>query len=73
MRRVGKGCSRVKTPLFKGLLITGEPEEQGDSNEKVQGNDNDAAHGADTAVTKDDVQDQSIPLPTPPTPPPQPP
>nr|GEZ16680.1 hypothetical protein [Tanacetum cinerariifolium] len=73
MRKVGKGCSGVKTPLFEGLLVAGEPEEQGDSDEEVQGNDNDAAQGADTAVTEDDVQDQSIPLPTPPTPPPQPP
>nr|GEV84139.1 hypothetical protein [Tanacetum cinerariifolium] len=32
-----------------------------------------AAQGADTAVSGDDVQDQSIPSPTPPTPPPQPP
>nr|GEY15324.1 hypothetical protein [Tanacetum cinerariifolium] len=46
--RVGKGFSGVETPLFEGMLIAGEPEEQGD-----------------------DVQDQSIPLPTPPTPPPQ--
>nr|GEY04234.1 hypothetical protein [Tanacetum cinerariifolium] len=36
------------------------------------GNDNDAAQGADAAISGDDVQDQSIPSPTPPTPPPQP-
>nr|GEZ14795.1 hypothetical protein [Tanacetum cinerariifolium] len=54
MRRVGKGCSGVKTPLFEGLLVAGEPKEQGDSDEEVQGNDNDAAQGADTAVTEDD-------------------
>nr|GEU61360.1 putative ribonuclease H-like domain-containing protein [Tanacetum cinerariifolium] len=54
-------------------LSTGEPEEQGDSNEEVLGNDNDAAQGADIAVTRDDVLDQSIPSPTPPFPPPQPP
>nr|GEY82783.1 hypothetical protein [Tanacetum cinerariifolium] len=48
MRRVGKGFSRVETPLFEGMLVAGEIEEQGD-----------------------DVQDQSIPSPTPPTPPPQ--
>nr|GEU97279.1 ribonuclease H-like domain-containing protein [Tanacetum cinerariifolium] len=41
--------------------------------EQVQGNDNDAAQGADTAVSGDDAQDLSIPSPTPPTPPPQPP
>nr|GEX09994.1 hypothetical protein [Tanacetum cinerariifolium] len=44
----GKGFSGVETPLFEGMLVAGEPEEQGD-----------------------DVQDQSIPSPTPPTPPPQ--
>nr|GEU86149.1 hypothetical protein [Tanacetum cinerariifolium] len=52
MRRVGKGCSGVETPLFEGMLVAGEP---------------------DTAVSGVDVQDQSIPSPTPPTPPPQPP
>nr|GFA18941.1 hypothetical protein [Tanacetum cinerariifolium] len=36
------------------------------------GNDNDAAQGADAAISGDDVQDQSIPSPTLPTPPPQP-
>nr|GEV28188.1 hypothetical protein [Tanacetum cinerariifolium] len=49
MRRVGKGCSRVETPLFEGMLVAGEPEEQGDLDEEVQGNDNDAAQGADPA------------------------
>nr|GEU95830.1 putative ribonuclease H-like domain-containing protein [Tanacetum cinerariifolium] len=36
--RVGKGCSGVETPLFEGMLVAREPEEQGDveeqSNEK---------------------------------------
>nr|GEY78121.1 hypothetical protein [Tanacetum cinerariifolium] len=27
---VGKGCSGVETPLFKGMLVAGEPEKQGD-------------------------------------------
>nr|GEV39799.1 hypothetical protein [Tanacetum cinerariifolium] len=62
---------RVETPLFEGMLVVGEPKEQGDLEEQVQGNDNDAAQGADTAVSGDDVQDQSIPSPTPHTPPPQ--
>nr|GEZ80514.1 hypothetical protein [Tanacetum cinerariifolium] len=44
--------------------------EQGDVDEEVQGNDNDAAQGADAAISGDDVQD-SIPSPTAPTPPPQ--
>nr|GEV66813.1 hypothetical protein [Tanacetum cinerariifolium] len=72
MRRVGKGFSRVETPLFEGMLVAGEPKEQCDAEEQVQNNVDDA-QGADTAVSRDDVQDQSIPSPTPPTPPPQPP
>nr|GEU69594.1 putative ribonuclease H-like domain-containing protein [Tanacetum cinerariifolium] len=71
MRRVRKGCSGVETPLFKGMLVAGKPEEQGDAEEQVQGNNDDAAQGPDTAISRDDVQDQSIPSPTPPTPPPQ--
>nr|GEZ02327.1 hypothetical protein [Tanacetum cinerariifolium] len=71
MRRVGKGFLGVETPLFKGMLVAGEPGEQGDVEEQVQDNVDDAAQGADTAVSGDDVQDQSIPSPTLPTPPPQ--
>nr|GFA03419.1 hypothetical protein [Tanacetum cinerariifolium] len=67
----GKGFSRVETPLFEGMLVVGEIEEHGD--EEEQDNVNDAAQGADTAIFGDDVQDQSIPSPTPPTLPPQPP
>nr|GEY08487.1 hypothetical protein [Tanacetum cinerariifolium] len=65
MRRVGKGCLGVETPLFEGMLVEEKPEEQGDADEEVQ--------GVDTAVSGDDVHDQSIPSPAPPTPPPQPP
>nr|GFA12409.1 hypothetical protein [Tanacetum cinerariifolium] len=64
MRRVGKGFSGVETPLFEGMLVAGEPEEQGDAEEQLQDNVDDAAQGADTAVLGDDVQDQSIPSPT---------
>nr|GEW94572.1 hypothetical protein [Tanacetum cinerariifolium] len=56
------------------MLVAGEIEEQGDAEEQVQDNVDDAAQGADTAVSGDDVQDQSIPSPTSPTlptPPPQ--
>nr|GEU62568.1 hypothetical protein [Tanacetum cinerariifolium] len=71
MRRVGKGFSRVETPLFEGMLV-GVIEEGGDAEEQVQDVAVDtAAQGADTAVLGDDVQDQSIPFPTPSTPPPQ--
>nr|GEV78236.1 hypothetical protein [Tanacetum cinerariifolium] len=69
----GKRMLRVETPLFEGMLVVGEPEKQGNADEQVQGNDNDAAQGVDTAVTGNDVQDQSIPSPAPPTPPPKPP
>nr|GEY13714.1 uncharacterized mitochondrial protein AtMg00810-like [Tanacetum cinerariifolium] len=59
----------VETPLFEGMLVAREPEEHGDSEE--QGNDDNAAEEPDTAVSGDDVEDQSISSPTPPTPPPQ--
>nr|GEU50593.1 hypothetical protein [Tanacetum cinerariifolium] len=52
MRRVGKGSSWVKTPLFEGMLIAREPEEQGDAEE--QGIDDNAAEEPDTAVLEDD-------------------
>nr|GEU72594.1 putative ribonuclease H-like domain-containing protein [Tanacetum cinerariifolium] len=56
MRRVGKGCSGVETPLFEGMLVAREPEEQGNAEEQVQGNVNDAAQGADIAVLGDDLK-----------------
>nr|GEV69797.1 hypothetical protein [Tanacetum cinerariifolium] len=72
MRRVGKGFSGVETPLFEGMLVAGEIQEQGDAEEQVQDDIDDvAAQGADTAVEGDDVNEPSIPSPTPPTPPPQ--
>nr|GEY55632.1 hypothetical protein [Tanacetum cinerariifolium] len=71
MRRVGKGFSGVETPLFKGMLV-GVIEEEGDAEEQVQDDAADtAAQRVDTAVSGDDVQDQSISSPTPPTLPPQ--
>nr|GEY46250.1 hypothetical protein [Tanacetum cinerariifolium] len=73
MRRVGKGCSRVETPLFKGMLVAIEPENKGNAKEQgapeEQGNDNNATEEPVTAA--DDVADQSIQSPTPLTPPPQ--
>nr|GEV69474.1 hypothetical protein [Tanacetum cinerariifolium] len=73
MRRVGKGCSGVETPLFEGMLVAQEPENQGDAEEQgaveEQDNGNTAAEEPVTAV--DDVADQSIQSPTPLTPPPQ--
>nr|GFA03916.1 hypothetical protein [Tanacetum cinerariifolium] len=55
MRRVGKGCSRVETPLFEGMLVAREPEEQGDAEE--QGTDDNATEEPDTAVSEDDGAD----------------
>nr|GFB28992.1 hypothetical protein [Tanacetum cinerariifolium] len=70
MRRVGKGCSRVETPLFEGMLVAKEPEEHGDADEQVnaeeQGNTNNAAEEPVTVVLDDDVENQFISSPTPP-------
>nr|GEV84603.1 hypothetical protein [Tanacetum cinerariifolium] len=51
-QRVGKGCSGVETPLFEGMLVVKEPEEQGDAEE--QGYDDNAAEEPVTAVLDDD-------------------
>nr|GEW18528.1 hypothetical protein [Tanacetum cinerariifolium] len=51
MRRVGKGCSRVETPLFEGMLLAKEPEEHGDAEE--QGTDDNVAEEPITAVALD--------------------
>nr|GFA36325.1 hypothetical protein [Tanacetum cinerariifolium] len=71
MRRVGKGFSWVETPLFEGMLV-GVIKEQGDAEEQVQVDvDDAAAQGAATVVQGDAVHKPSIPSPTPSTPPPQ--
>nr|GFB76064.1 hypothetical protein [Tanacetum cinerariifolium] len=74
-KRVGKGCSGVETPLFEGMLVAREPEEQGDveeqSNEEEQGNAHTTAEEPKTAVLEDTADNQPIPSPTPLTPPPQ--
>nr|GEV39013.1 reverse transcriptase domain-containing protein [Tanacetum cinerariifolium] len=55
MRRVGKRFSRVETPLFKGMVVAGEIQEQGDAEEQVPNDiDDDAAQGTDIAVEGDD-------------------
>nr|GEV37493.1 hypothetical protein [Tanacetum cinerariifolium] len=78
MRRVGKGFSVVETPLFEGMLVEQEIEEEGDADEHVEEvtagddahEDDSAAHGEVPTVT----EEPSIPSPAPPTPlPPQPP
>nr|GFB21613.1 hypothetical protein [Tanacetum cinerariifolium] len=67
MRRVGKGFSGVQTPLFKGMLVVGENVEEGITTEQVQDDADVAAaqEGVTTAI-EEDVQEQSIPSPTPP-------
>nr|GEV20766.1 putative ribonuclease H-like domain-containing protein [Tanacetum cinerariifolium] len=57
--RVGKGCSRVETPLFEGMLVAREPEEQGNAEE--QGNDDNAAEEPVTAVD-DEALDTCVAL-----------
>nr|GEY66405.1 xylulose kinase-1 [Tanacetum cinerariifolium] len=75
MRRVGKGFSKVETPLFEGMLVAQEVEE-GDADENVEDvHAGDATEG-DVSAANDEVptgdEKPSIPSPTPPTPPPQP-
>nr|GEY91098.1 hypothetical protein [Tanacetum cinerariifolium] len=73
--RVGKGCSGVETPLFEGMLVAREPEEQGDveeqGNEEEHGNADTIAEEPKTAVLEDVGNDQPITSPTPLTLPPQ--
>nr|GFD52353.1 hypothetical protein [Tanacetum cinerariifolium] len=63
MRRVGKGFSGVKTPLFEGMLAVGQPAEEGLVAEQVQVDD------AATAVVEEnvpkDVAHDAIPSPPP--------
>nr|GFA39050.1 hypothetical protein [Tanacetum cinerariifolium] len=76
MRRVGKGCSGVETPLFKGMIVeqlVGEgADEVHDEGVPTAG---DAAEGAASAVDDEvpaAINEPSIPSPTPPTLPPKP-
>nr|GEX82487.1 ribonuclease H-like domain-containing protein [Tanacetum cinerariifolium] len=77
MKRVGKGFSGVETPLFEGMLVEQEGDEEGDADENVEEvnvgkaaeGDDSAAHGEVPTVT----EEPSIPSPTPPTPSPPPP
>nr|GEU37632.1 hypothetical protein [Tanacetum cinerariifolium] len=76
MSRVGKGFSRVETPLFEGMLVAHEVAEEGDAEmhgEEV--NTGDTAEGDVSAAYREVpivAEEPSIPSPTPPTPPPQP-
>nr|GEZ47429.1 hypothetical protein [Tanacetum cinerariifolium] len=64
IRRVGKGCSGVETPLFEGMLIARGLEEQGDveeqGNEEEHGNADTTAEEPKIAVPKDAAYDQPI-------------
>nr|GEU70656.1 putative ribonuclease H-like domain-containing protein [Tanacetum cinerariifolium] len=76
-QRVGKGFSRVETPLFEGVLVGQVIEEGGDAEEHVKDvTAGDTAQGDDNAAHREVLivsQEPSIPSPTPPTPPSQPP
>nr|GEW81614.1 FAR1 DNA binding domain, zinc finger, SWIM-type, MULE transposase domain, FHY3/FAR1 family [Tanacetum cinerariifolium] len=65
MKRVGKGLSGVKMPLFEGMLVVGENVDEGIAKERVQ---DDAvvvaAQEGVTAAIAEDVQEQSVPSPT---------
>nr|GEU42311.1 xylulose kinase-1 [Tanacetum cinerariifolium] len=69
MRRVGKGFSGVETPLFEGMPVGQEIEEEGDVDEHVKDvTVGDDAHGDDTAAHGEVptvTQEPSIPSPTP--------
>nr|GEV51601.1 hypothetical protein [Tanacetum cinerariifolium] len=60
MRRVGKGFSRVETPLFKGMIVAQQADDVADE----------AAAGVDVDVVPAATAKPSIPSPTPTTQPP---
>nr|GEU98037.1 hypothetical protein [Tanacetum cinerariifolium] len=75
MQRVGKGFSKVETPLFEGMLVAQEVS-KGDAEVHDENiNAGDAAEG-DVSLAHREVpnvdEEPSIPSPTPPTPPSQP-
>nr|GEX28448.1 putative ribonuclease H-like domain-containing protein [Tanacetum cinerariifolium] len=78
IRRVGKGFSRVDTPLFEGMPVAQEIEEEGDADEHVEYvTSGDDAHGDDTAAhgevpTVQQTLPQSPQVQPPPQPQPQP-
>nr|GEZ94142.1 ubiquitin hydrolase [Tanacetum cinerariifolium] len=67
-RESEKGFSGVETPLFKGMLVYQEIEEEGDADEHVEEvTAGDAAHGDDSAAHGEVptiTQEPSIPSPT---------
>nr|GEW74130.1 hypothetical protein [Tanacetum cinerariifolium] len=76
MRRVGKGFSRIETPLFEGMLAEQQVVKEGDADESDKNvNAGYAAEGdvsVATANVPTVVEEPSLPSPIPPTPPLQP-
>nr|GEW27448.1 xylulose kinase-1 [Tanacetum cinerariifolium] len=81
MRRVGKGFLRVETPLFEGMLVEQQGDEEEDTDENIEevnagdaaeGNDS-AAHGEVPTVQQTPPQSPQVQPPSPqPQPQPQP-
>nr|GEX45346.1 putative ribonuclease H-like domain-containing protein [Tanacetum cinerariifolium] len=72
MRRVGKGFSRVDTPLFEGMIVAQEVVDEGDAEVNVDDvSTAGVADESDVSATNDEVptavEEPSIPSPTPPT------
>nr|GEW88949.1 putative ribonuclease H-like domain-containing protein [Tanacetum cinerariifolium] len=67
MKRVGKGFSGVKTPLFKGMLVEQEIDEEGDTAEPVE-----EVNTGDAAKEDDSAAHGEVPTVQPPSPQPQP-
>nr|GEX05572.1 hypothetical protein [Tanacetum cinerariifolium] len=72
IRRVGKGFSRVERPLFEGMLVEQQVNEEGDTDKNVEEvNAGDAAEG-DVSAAHEEVltvtEEPSIPSLTPPQP-----
>nr|GEV59022.1 putative ribonuclease H-like domain-containing protein [Tanacetum cinerariifolium] len=77
MRRVGKGFSGVKTPLFEGMVVAlkvskGVVDEVHDEGVPAVGVATEGVVSAADDVVPTADEEPSIPSPTPPTPPPQP-
>nr|GEU40711.1 putative reverse transcriptase domain-containing protein [Tanacetum cinerariifolium] len=76
IRKVGKGCSRVETPLFEGMIMehpVGEgADEVHDEGVPTAGVAAEVVVSAADDVVPAVVEEPSIPSPTPPTLPPQP-
>nr|GEW84503.1 hypothetical protein [Tanacetum cinerariifolium] len=75
IRKVGKGCSRVETPLFAGMIVK-QPVGEGVSDVNVENVSAGVVAEGDVSAADDvvstAVEEPFILSPTPPTPPPQP-